>query len=35
MKAIVNGRILMRDRVLTTIDEERVNYEIESIVKDF
>ena len=32
---IVNGKILMRDRVLTTIDEERVNYEIARAVENF
>ena len=32
---IVNGKILMKDRVLTTIDEERVNYEIAQAVRDF
>ncbi len=32
---IVNGEILMRDRQLTTIDEERVNAEIARAVKDF
>lgn len=32
---IVHGEILMRDRQLTTIDEERVNYEIAHAVSDF
>ena len=32
---IVHGKILMRDRALTTIDEERVNYEIARAVRDF
>lgn len=32
---IIGGKIVMRDRVLTTIDEERVNYEIAQAVKDF
>ena len=32
---IVSGRILMRDKVLTTIDEERVNYEIARATADF
>ena len=32
---IVNGKILMRDRKLTTIDEERVRFEIAQAVKDF
>lgn len=32
---IVNGKILMRDRELTTIDEERVRFEIAQAVKDF
>ena len=32
---IINGKIVMRDRILTTIDEERVNYEIAQAVRDF
>ena len=32
---IVNGQILMRERQLTTIDEERVGFEIARAVKDF
>ena len=32
---IVSGRILMRDKVLTTIDEERVNYEIARATANF
>ena len=32
---IVNGKILMRDRVLTTIDEERVRSEMARIAEDF
>ena len=32
---IVNGKVLMRNRELTTVDEERVNYEIAQAVKDF
>lgn len=32
---IINGKIVMRDRVLTTIDEERVNYEIARAVENF
>ena len=32
---IVNGKILMRNRKLTTIDEERVRFEIAQAVKDF
>ena len=32
---IIHGKVVMRDRVLTTIDEERVNYEITQAVKDF
>ncbi len=32
---IINGKIVMRDRVLTTIDEERVNYEIAKAVENF
>ena len=32
---IINGKIVMRNRELTTIDEERVNYEIAQAVRDF
>ena len=32
---MVNGRILMRDRVLTEIDEEAVNAEIMAVSKKF
>ncbi|MDO4477438.1 MAG: amidohydrolase [Lachnospiraceae bacterium] len=32
---LVNGKILMRNRALTTIDEERVNYEIQKIIETF
>ena len=32
---IINGKVVMRDRVLTTIDEERVNFEIARAVEDF
>ena len=32
---IINGKIVMRDRVLTTIDEERVNFEIARAVENF
>lgn len=32
---LVNGKILMQDYKLTTIDEERVNYEVNKCVKKF
>ena len=32
---LVGGRILMRNKVLTTIDEERVNYEIRRITENY
>ena len=32
---IINGKVVMRNRELTTIDEERVNYEIAQAVRDF
>ncbi len=33
--SMVGGKFLMRNRVLTTIDEERVNYEIQKVIETF